>query len=47
MNKNTEKIDPNKVQRWIKLVIAILAAIAGAIAENATSVVGSIASIFG
>lgn len=37
-----EKIDPGKVSKWITAIIAILSAIAGALGESATHVMGSI-----
>lgn len=37
-----DKIDPGKVSKWITAIIAILSAIAGALGESATHVMGSI-----
>lgn len=36
-----DKIDPGKVSKWIAVIIAILSAIAGALGESATHVMGS------
>lgn len=40
-----EKIDPEKVQKWIKVVIAVLSALAGALLENATSLIGGFVNL--
>ena len=37
-----KKIEPGKISKWITVIIAILSAIAGALGESATHVMGSI-----
>lgn len=37
-----KNIDPQRLGFWLKLAIALLSALAGALAENATSLVGNL-----
>lgn len=37
-----ENVDPQKVKKWIAVIIAILSAIAGALGESATKVTASL-----
>lgn len=36
------KVEPQKVKKWIAVIIAILSAIAGALGESATNVTASL-----
>lgn len=38
---STKNIDPKVVKRWIAIVIAVLSAIAGALGESATNIMGN------
>lgn len=42
MQKNQNEIDPSKVKMWIKVLIAILSAIAGALGESATGFISNL-----
>ena len=39
---SNDKIDPGKVSKWIAVIVAILSAIAGALGESATHVMGGL-----
>lgn len=40
--KENENVDPDKVKKWIAIIIAILSAIAGALGESATNFVSNL-----